>query len=116
MLCLPLSLSLSLSLLLCWLCRGLLSEAILALEAAVLRDDSNSEAWRMLGVAHAENDDDKQVRGGDKQVRGSDKQVRGNDKQVRGGDKQVRGGDKLARGGNEQVGDDDKHVYEVAVN
>ena len=57
--------------------RGLLSEAILALEAAVLRDDNNSEAWRMLGVAHAENDDDKQVRGGDQQVRGGDKQVRG---------------------------------------
>ncbi|CAI7896999.1 unnamed protein product [Closterium sp. NIES-54] len=41
--------------------RGLLSEAILALEAEVLRNESNSEAWRLLGVSHAENDDDRQA-------------------------------------------------------
>jgi len=35
---------------------------VLALEAEVLRDDSNSDAWHLLGVTHAENDDDRQVR------------------------------------------------------
>lgn len=37
---------------------GVLSEAVLALEAAVRRDEGNSEAWRLLGTVHAENDDD----------------------------------------------------------
>ncbi|CAI5531897.1 unnamed protein product [Closterium sp. Naga37s-1] len=41
--------------------RGLLSEAILALEAEVLCNEGNSEAWRLLGVSHAENDDDRQA-------------------------------------------------------
>lgn len=41
--------------------RGLLSEAVLALEAEVLRNEQNSEAWRLLGIAHAENDDDRQA-------------------------------------------------------
>ncbi|CAI5470552.1 unnamed protein product [Closterium sp. Yama58-4] len=41
--------------------RGLLSEAILALEAEVLRNENNAEAWRLLGVSHAENDDDRQA-------------------------------------------------------
>ncbi|CAI6012968.1 unnamed protein product [Closterium sp. NIES-65] len=41
--------------------RGLLSEAILALEAEVLRNEGNAEAWRLLGVSHAENDDDRQA-------------------------------------------------------
>jgi hypothetical protein len=42
--------------------RGLLSEAVLALEAEVLKNPDNSEGWRFLGITHAENDDDKQVR------------------------------------------------------
>ncbi|KAL8033243.1 hypothetical protein ABFX02_13G149600 [Erythranthe guttata] len=41
--------------------RGLLSEAVLALEAEVLKNPDNSEGWRLLGVAHAENDDDQQA-------------------------------------------------------
>ncbi|GJP41655.1 hypothetical protein CLOM_g1298 [Closterium sp. NIES-68] len=41
--------------------RGLLSEAILALEAEVLHNEGNAEAWRLLGVSHAENDDDRQA-------------------------------------------------------
>ncbi|XP_047320093.1 peroxisome biogenesis protein 5-like [Impatiens glandulifera] len=41
--------------------KGLLSEAVLALEAEVLKNPSNSEGWRLLGVAHAENDDDQQA-------------------------------------------------------
>lgn len=44
-----------------FLSRGLLSEAVLALEAEVLRNDSNSDAWHLLGATHAENDDDRQV-------------------------------------------------------
>lgn len=41
--------------------RGLLSEAVLALEAEVLKSPENAEGWRLLGITHAENDDDKQV-------------------------------------------------------
>lgn len=41
--------------------KGLLSEAVLALEAEVLKTPENSEGWRLLGIAHAENDDDQQV-------------------------------------------------------
>ncbi|KAK6149488.1 hypothetical protein DH2020_017013 [Rehmannia glutinosa] len=41
--------------------RGLLSEAVLALEAEVLKNPENAEGWRLLGVAHAENDDDQQA-------------------------------------------------------
>lgn len=40
---------------------GLLSEAVLALEAEVLKNPDNSEGWRFLGLANAENDDDQQV-------------------------------------------------------
>eukprot|EP00249_Psilotum_nudum_P018974 c27047_g1_i1 orf=150-2450(+) len=41
--------------------RGLLSEAVLALEAEVLKNPDNAEGWRLLGIAHAENDDDRQA-------------------------------------------------------
>ncbi|BBN18341.1 peroxin-5 [Marchantia polymorpha subsp. ruderalis] len=41
--------------------RGLLSEAVLALEAELLKNPENSEGWRLLGITHAENDDDKQA-------------------------------------------------------
>ena len=41
--------------------KGLLSEAVLALEAEVLKNPENAEGWRLLGIAHAENDDDQQV-------------------------------------------------------
>ncbi|KAL9998864.1 putative tetratricopeptide-like helical domain superfamily [Helianthus debilis subsp. tardiflorus] len=41
--------------------KGLLSEAVLALEAEVLKNPDNAEGWRLLGVAHAENDDDQQA-------------------------------------------------------
>lgn len=41
--------------------RGVLSEAALALEAAVTSQPGNAEAWRLLGTVHAENDDDQQV-------------------------------------------------------
>jgi peroxin-5 len=41
--------------------KGLLSEAVLALEAEVLKNPDNTEGWRLLGVTHAENDDDQQV-------------------------------------------------------
>jgi len=40
---------------------GVLTEAALALEAAVMRDEYSVEAWRLLGTVHAENDDDKQA-------------------------------------------------------
>ena len=42
--------------------RGVLSEAVLALEAEVQRSPRSVEAWRLLGTVHAENDDDIQVR------------------------------------------------------
>ena len=38
---------------------GDLSDAILAFEAEVQRNPNSSEAWRWLGTAHAENDEDK---------------------------------------------------------
>ncbi|KAK4778796.1 hypothetical protein SAY86_006324 [Trapa natans] len=41
--------------------KGLLSEAILALEAEVMKNPNNSEGWRLLGITHAENDDDQQA-------------------------------------------------------
>ncbi|PIA58280.1 hypothetical protein AQUCO_00500307v1 [Aquilegia coerulea] len=41
--------------------KGLLSEAVLALEAEVLKNPDNSEGWRLLGITHAENDDDQQA-------------------------------------------------------
>lgn len=41
--------------------RGLLSEAVLALEAEVMKNPDNAEGWRLLGITQAENDDDKQV-------------------------------------------------------
>lgn len=41
--------------------KGLLSEAVLALEAEVLKNPNNAEGWRLLGVTHAENDDDQQA-------------------------------------------------------
>lgn len=41
--------------------KGLLSEAVLALEAEVLKNPDNAEGWRLLGVANAENDDDQQA-------------------------------------------------------
>jgi len=37
---------------------GKLAEAILAFEAAVGKDATHADAWRMLGVAHQENDQD----------------------------------------------------------
>ena len=41
--------------------RGLLSEAILALEAECQRQPGNNEAWRLLGTVQAEADDDVQA-------------------------------------------------------
>lgn len=41
--------------------KGLLSEAVLALEAEVLKNPDNAEGWRLLGITHAENDDDQQA-------------------------------------------------------
>ncbi|KAG4168068.1 hypothetical protein ERO13_A12G000850v2 [Gossypium hirsutum] len=41
--------------------KGLLSEAVLALEAEVMKNPENAECWRLLGITHAENDDDQQV-------------------------------------------------------
>ncbi|GAQ79926.1 peroxin 5 [Klebsormidium nitens] len=41
--------------------RGLLSEAVLALEAEVLKNPNSCEGWRLLGNCHAENDDDRQA-------------------------------------------------------
>lgn len=40
---------------------GLLSEAALAFEAAIGKEMHVAESWRMLGMVHAENDDDKQA-------------------------------------------------------
>lgn len=39
-------------------CKGLLNEAILSLEAKVLKNTNNAEGWRFPGIKHAENDDD----------------------------------------------------------
>ncbi|KAL1103432.1 hypothetical protein V6Z11_D05G439400 [Gossypium hirsutum] len=41
--------------------KGLLSEAVLALEAEVMKNPENAEGWRLLGITHAENDDEQQV-------------------------------------------------------
>ncbi|EFJ18463.1 hypothetical protein SELMODRAFT_444455 [Selaginella moellendorffii] len=41
--------------------KGLLSEAVLALEAEVIKNPENAEGWRLLGITHAENDDDRQA-------------------------------------------------------
>lgn len=41
--------------------RGVLSEAVLALEAEVARRPDHTDAWRLLGTAHAENEDDLQA-------------------------------------------------------
>ena len=41
--------------------RGVLSEAVLALEAAAARDPGACEPWRLLGTVHAENDDDRRA-------------------------------------------------------
>ena len=41
--------------------QGRIREAILAFEAEAQVDLENSEAWRMLGVCHAENDEDKKA-------------------------------------------------------
>ena len=41
--------------------RGVLSEAALALEAAVRADPDLCEGWRLLGTVHAENDDDRRA-------------------------------------------------------
>jgi peroxin-5 len=41
--------------------RGVLSEAALALEAAVRADPASCEGWRLLSTVHAENDDDRRA-------------------------------------------------------
>lgn len=41
--------------------RGVLTEAVLALEAECQRNPGNAEAWRLLGTVQAENDDDVQA-------------------------------------------------------
>ena len=41
--------------------RGVLTEAVLALEAECQRNPGNSAAWRLLGTVQAENDDDVQA-------------------------------------------------------
>mmetsp|Transcript_10055 Transcript_10055/g.9763 ORF Transcript_10055/g.9763 Transcript_10055/m.9763 type:complete len:581 (+) Transcript_10055:87-1829(+) len=40
---------------------GRIKEAILAFEAELQVNDKNSEAWRMVGLCHAENDEDKKA-------------------------------------------------------
>ena len=40
---------------------GNVREAILAFEAGVQTDPEHAEGWRMLGVCHAENDEDKKA-------------------------------------------------------
>ena len=39
--------------------KGSLVQAVLAFEAVVQKDPLSSDAWRWLGTAHAENDEDK---------------------------------------------------------
>ncbi|PSC73938.1 Peroxisome biogenesis 5 [Micractinium conductrix] len=41
--------------------RGVLTEAVIALEAECQRNPGNAEAWRLLGTVQAENDDDQQA-------------------------------------------------------
>ncbi|GMH42267.1 hypothetical protein BSKO_10186 [Bryopsis sp. KO-2023] len=41
--------------------KGVLTEAALAVEAEVQANPENAEAWRLLGIIHAENDDDVQA-------------------------------------------------------
>lgn len=41
--------------------QGLLTEAVLAIEAECQRNPSNSDAWKLLGTVQAENDDDIQA-------------------------------------------------------
>ncbi|XP_040970580.1 peroxisome biogenesis protein 5-like isoform X1 [Gossypium hirsutum] len=41
--------------------KGLLSEAVLSLEAEVIKSLENAEGWRLLGITHAENDDGQQA-------------------------------------------------------
>ncbi|TYH14879.1 hypothetical protein ES288_A06G255900v1 [Gossypium darwinii] len=41
--------------------KGLVSEAVLSLEAEVIKSLENAEGWRLLGITHAENDDDQQA-------------------------------------------------------
>ncbi|TYH98499.1 hypothetical protein ES332_A11G000700v1 [Gossypium tomentosum] len=41
--------------------KGLLSEAVLALEAEVMKNPENAEGCRLLGITHAEDDDDQQA-------------------------------------------------------
>lgn len=41
--------------------KGYISKAILAFEAEVQQHSGNDEAWRYLGLAHAENDEDKKA-------------------------------------------------------
>jgi len=51
--------------LVCLVCarrRGVLNEAVLAMEAEVTARPDHAEAWRLLGTVQAENDDDQQVR------------------------------------------------------
>ncbi|GBG64625.1 hypothetical protein CBR_g45681 [Chara braunii] len=52
--------------------KGLLSEAILALEAEVLKNPTSVDGWRLLGIAHAENDDDRQAIASMSQAREAD--------------------------------------------
>lgn len=40
---------------------GNVPQAILAFESATQQNDENSEAWKMLGECHAENDEDKKA-------------------------------------------------------
>ena len=37
---------------------GILGEAALAFEAALQREPHRTDAWRLLGIVHAENEDD----------------------------------------------------------
>lgn len=46
---------------LCFCSQGVLTEAVLAIEAECQRSPNNAEAWRLLGCVQAENDDDSQA-------------------------------------------------------